>query len=111
MPKHIEDEAIRRAIGGRLRDARSAKGWSQERLAEVLGLEAVTVSRLETGRRSLTAGAAVRAAEALGINVAVLLGVTESPPAGEDEAVHLLRQLPERRREFALRFLRDLTRL
>jgi len=111
MPKHLEDEAVRAAVGGRLRDVRVEKGWSQERLAEALGLDSMTISRIETGRRSLTAGAAIRAAEALGVPIAVLLGVSEAPIAGEDEAVRLLRAMPERRREAALRVLREIARI
>lgn len=111
MPKHLEDEAVRRAIGARLRQARIEKEWSQEQLAEGLQLEAVTISRIETGRRSLSAGCAVEAAKLLGVPVTALLGVVEAPVAGEEEAIRLLRLMPARRREAAIRMLREIASL
>jgi transcriptional regulator with XRE-family HTH domain len=111
MPKHLEDKSVRCAIGARLRDARIGQGWSQERLAEALDLDAVTVSRIETGYRSLTAGCAVRAAEVLGVPVTALLGVVEQPVASEAEAMRLLRQMTEKRRDMAIRVLREIAGL
>lgn len=108
MPKHLEDAAVRADVGKRLRVARDEKGWSQARLAESLKLETITVSRIETGRRSLTAGCAIRAAEVLGVSITALLGVTESPATVEAEAIRLLRQMPERRQEVAIRMLREI---
>ena len=112
MPKRTEDPVIRRDIGARLRRSRGEQGWSQERLAEALGVDTMTVSRIETGRRSLSAAAAVHAAEALGVPVWALLGVAGAPVAGiEDEAVLLLRTMDERHREAAMRMLREIARL
>jgi hypothetical protein len=71
----------------------------------------MTISRNETGRRSLTAGCAAQAAALMGVSVAALLGVVETPLAGEEEALHLLRQMSGGRREVALRVLRELLRM
>lgn len=112
MPKRVEDQADRKRIGERLQLARASRGWSQERLAESLELDAMTVSRIENGRRSLSAGLALKAAAALGIHVSALLGTDLPPGLGvEEEALHLLRALDSRHQQTALVVLRELARL
>lgn len=112
MPKPDEEERISREIGARVRGARTAKGWSQEKLAESLGLDAVTVSRMETGRRSIAAATAVQIASSLGVSVSTLLAQVEpeAMPA-LDEGTQLLRAMDGRRREVAVRILRELARI
>ncbi|MCD8552749.1 helix-turn-helix transcriptional regulator [Seleniivibrio sp.] len=41
-------------IGKRIKDARKAKGWSQETLAEHVNIHATYMSQIETGKVNLT---------------------------------------------------------
>lgn len=107
MPTRPFDPAVAKLLGERIRRARTARGWSQERLAEKLGMDALTVSRLETARRILTAAMAIRLARALEVPVGSLLD--DDPHAAteaEEEAALLLRGMDDERRAIALRVLR-----
>lgn len=53
-------------VGAAIREARSARGWSQGTLAEVLGCDTSAVSLIETGRRGLSTRMALKLAAALG---------------------------------------------
>lgn len=107
MPTRPTDPAVAKAFGERIRRARAARGWSQERLAERLGIDPLTVSRLETGRRILTAPMAVQLAGTLEVPVGALLEEVpaEATPA-EEEAALLIRGMDAERRVIALRVLR-----
>ncbi len=112
MPKLDEEERIRREIGVRVRGARAAKGWSQEKLAESLGLDAVTVSRMETGRRSIAAATALRISAALGVPITALLGAVEPEgPSALEEGTQILRAMDDRHKEAAVKILRELSKL
>lgn len=50
-----------------MRDLRAIRGYSQERLAELLGVDRKVVNRLETGRRPLGLDRALDVSEALGV--------------------------------------------
>ena len=65
--------ARRRAIGARLRHTREAAGLSQERLAELAGVDRKTVVRLEGGQRDVRLSVWLRLAAALGVPLAHLL--------------------------------------
>ena len=69
-----------------VRAARQARGWSQAQLAEVLGLDASGVSRLEAGRKRIGLAEAVRIASALGVNLDRLVAPT-TPYAELERAV------------------------
>lgn len=57
-------------IGGRIRTARMARGWSQARLADAIGKEQTTVSSWERGRTEPGRDDVVRIASKLGIPLA-----------------------------------------
>lgn len=61
------------AFGHRLRDARLARGLTQEGLAHLSGLDRTYVSSCEAGRRNATIRTICRLAEALGVDPAVLV--------------------------------------
>ena len=63
--RRAREAAIYRAIGLQLRAVRLACGVSQEELAERLGIERVTLSRYESGARTLPLATLVTIAEVL----------------------------------------------
>jgi transcriptional regulator with XRE-family HTH domain len=68
-----EDRAAR--IGAALRCARLGAGWTQERLAEALGVDQRTVSAYEAGRAAIAAWRLAHAAELLGAPISL-----DTPP-------------------------------
>lgn len=77
------------AFGVQVREARKARGWSQAQLADVLGLDASGVSRLEAGRKKVGLAEAVRIASALGVSLDHLIAPT-NPDAELERAVTAL---------------------
>lgn len=57
--------ATSESIGRMIRDARTARGWSQQRLADELGTVQSAVHRIETGQQNLSLSMIDRLAEAL----------------------------------------------
>ena len=57
--------ATSESIGRMIRDARTARGWSQQRLADELGSVQSAVHRIETGQQNLSLSMIDRLAEAL----------------------------------------------
>lgn len=64
---------IRSRIGRNIKQARSAKGWSQEELAEQSGLHRTYVSGLERGVRNPTITVVDKLAVALRVTAGQLL--------------------------------------
>lgn len=60
-------------VGRRIRALRRAKGWSQQLLADHAELERAHLSRLEQGRREAGLRALERIANALDVEVEVLV--------------------------------------
>lgn len=65
--------ALVRDVGRRISEVRAAKGWTQERFAEALGIELRNVQRLESGRANVTLSTLGRVAAKLGVRPAELL--------------------------------------
>lgn len=64
-----------RTIGGRLRAAREAKGWTHEQLARESGLSLDTVIKIQSGRRQPGGETLVKLCRALGVSSDELLGI------------------------------------
>lgn len=64
-------------LGKRLRDARHAKGLSQEQAAELIGVHAKYMPRLESGGANPTVATLVAAAVAYGIPLRDLFGMDD----------------------------------
>lgn len=112
MPKS-RDQGLLRELGERLARARIARGWTQERLAEVVGIEPVTLSRWETGDRALSISTLAAVADTIGVGLGDLLDVSREQPVPEHapeavEAARLLDRMDGRRRDLVLRLMREL---
>lgn len=113
MPR-TRDRALLRAVGRRVSEARKSRGYTQEQLSEVVGIEPVTLSRLETGHRALSLSMLARIAEALGLGLGELLGVERDLPEPEHgpdelELLRLYGRLSPSGKEAVLRLLREMT--
>ena len=88
MPRRRDKELLQ-AIGQRVAKARKDRGWTQEALAEAVGIEPVSLSRLETGDRALSLSTLARIAEVVGVGLGDLVDTgRELPdaPHGPDDA-------------------------
>ncbi|MFD5509091.1 helix-turn-helix domain-containing protein [Streptomyces sp. NPDC127051] len=61
------------AIGARLRETRTTAGLSQEKLAELAGVDRKTVVRLEAGQRDVRLGVWMCLARAVGVPLSYLV--------------------------------------
>ena len=66
------DAAMLRALGKRVRDLRHARGFSQERLAELADIHENHVRRIEGGTANPSYLVVSRIAHALGVNPSAL---------------------------------------
>ncbi|GAB3185876.1 XRE family transcriptional regulator [Nesterenkonia halophila] len=67
-------------VGLRLRAARTARGWTLDRLARAAGVSASTISRLESGRRQASLELLLPLTRSLGIGVDDLIAVEPGDP-------------------------------
>jgi transcriptional regulator with XRE-family HTH domain len=84
----------------RLFELRSQRGWTQEQLAEKIGVTHATIQRLESGSRRMTEQRIVQLAAIFDVEPGELLVSSRSTRASEDErrAVDLVRRMtPEQR--------------
>lgn len=112
MPKNRNPELLRR-VGRRVAQARAERGFTQERLAEAVGIEPVSLSRLETGDRALSLSTLGEIAGALDLGLGALIGVENDlpTPALDPQEAELLRgfgKLPGHRRDLVLRLIEEL---
>jgi transcriptional regulator with XRE-family HTH domain len=115
MPPRRVPEVDQR-VGARIRVVRTRAGLTQERLAERLGVETLSVSRFETGRRGVSIPTLFRIADALGVRVQDLIDVELPPQALElvidsqpvRELVAVMARLPPSRQRLAVRLVRAL---
>lgn len=61
-------------IGLKIREARLKKGWSQQRLADILGCHQVTIARYETGKNNPQIDNLTKIAKVLKTSVKNILG-------------------------------------
>ena len=65
---------IDREIGLRIKKIRASKGFTQDELAELAGLNRVHLYRLETGRQSMTMRTLKGISDALGVRIRDIVG-------------------------------------
>jgi Zn-dependent peptidase ImmA (M78 family)/DNA-binding XRE family transcriptional regulator len=91
MPADPLDAANPVELGARLREARSARGWTQEEAAEALGVARTTMVAIEKGERRLKPDELIRLAQLYGRKLSALL--RPGAPV-EDVSVQLRGALP-----------------
>jgi len=114
MPRSRDQELLL-AVGQRVGRVHREQGWTQERLAEAIGLQAISLSRLENGARALSLSTLARIADALEVGLGDLLDVERPLPEvdrlpGEAELLQLFRGLDDEKRELLLRLARDVAK-
>ena len=62
-----------KVIGQRIREARKAKGWSQDKLSEEMDVTVVYISRVERGRSEINLKRLVQISEVLGVGIEYLI--------------------------------------
>lgn len=73
-------------IGKTIREARLKRGWSQARLAEMAGVSAQYLSRIETGKKQASLQVVCEIAQALQVSIDLLTG-NERSDKGEEMPV------------------------
>ena len=114
MPR-IRDQVLLQELGRRVGQARRDRGWTQEALAEAIGIEAVTLSRLETGDRALSLTMLDRIATAIGVKLGDLVDQDRDLPVAdrtpeEAELLRLYGDLGPSGRDTVLRVARELAK-
>ena len=72
-----------REIGTRIREAREDQGWTQDQLAEAVGVSRSAVAQWETGRAGQVTTNLTRVAGALGVGVEYLMYGRDSRAGGQ----------------------------
>ena len=80
---------IEKKLGRRIARQRKAVGFKQAELAEKVGVEPETISRVETGSRTASLGLIVRVADALGLELHELFRLRD----GEDPKAEVIDRL------------------
>jgi transcriptional regulator with XRE-family HTH domain len=73
VAQKVPNSALLKRIGGQIRAARTARGWSQEALANEAGLDRSYVSGLERGEFNVSVLTLARIAKKLGLRTSRLL--------------------------------------
>lgn len=78
--EQLHDSKVLVALGKQLRERRRQLGLTQEEVARASGVSRVTLLRVEKGVSSVSAGALVSVAEALGTTLSLSHGLRHSVP-------------------------------
>jgi transcriptional regulator with XRE-family HTH domain len=89
------DEAARRRLGERLREARKYLGLKQEEVAAYLKLPRTALTDIENGQRRVEAIELTRLARLYRQSVAYLTGEDEAASALPPDVAHLARQVAD----------------
>jgi transcriptional regulator with XRE-family HTH domain len=104
-------------IGARIRTTREDQGWTQDQLAEAVGVSRSAVAQWETGRAGQVTGNLTRVAAALGVGAEYLMYGQDKLAAGRafhgDELamLRLYRQCGADDKQLLLRTARRLAKL
>lgn len=79
-------------LGKRIRERRLELHLSQEEVAEMAGISAYTVGRIESGRMAMSVGTFKKLVQALGADVDALLGM-DTHDAGQGRCLDVLQSI------------------
>jgi transcriptional regulator with XRE-family HTH domain len=101
-----------RAIGARMKAVRESGGWTQEQLAEAIGVTPHTISQYERGEQSPRLTTLLRMAGTLQVRPGALIDVDlpspiAAPPPEAADLLTLYRALSESDRALVTRIVRD----
>lgn len=99
-PKYT-DRAMLARVAKRAMEARLARDWTREQLAEAIGVEPGTIWRYETGRLPISLSMLVRVSRALGVPAEELIKAPK-PSAHEEQLLHAYRRLTDVQRRAVL---------
>jgi transcriptional regulator with XRE-family HTH domain len=83
-------------IGGRIREARAAKGWKQKELAAQVDVEPITVSRWERGATTPDLDVLGLVADATGRPLSYFVGPASHASTEDDDRLERLEQRLDR---------------
>ncbi len=95
-------------LGDRLRAGRSAKGLTQAKLAEAVGVSNNYISMLERGQKLPTIDTLIKLAKAADTSVSELLGDVKVADEWLDEVHTVARTIPKAYRKVTLEILRSI---
>ena len=78
-PANSRARQLIQQLGGNVQRIRLRRGWTQERLSELTGLDLSYTQRVERGQVNLTLGSIAAFADALGVVPAALLKAGKPP--------------------------------
>ncbi len=102
-------------IGARIKDVRQERGWTQDQLAQAVGVSRSAVAQWETGRAGQITGNLTRIAASLDVGVEYLMygnekrGPSEIRHGDELALVRLYRECAPEDRQIILRMARRLS--
>jgi len=73
----VDEQPLREALSANISRFRQARGWSQDQLAEAIGISRVQVNRIENGHHTPGADILYSIADALGVTTDQLRQVSE----------------------------------
>lgn len=109
MPRKSKTDsgnALAVRIGRSIKSARTMQELTQAQLAEILEIESVTVSRIETGAQLPSIDRLDEVAKALKVSLTTLLADTSTSKSNAmtDLLVDAVKELPAREQKFVLSF-------
>lgn len=107
MPRQTKTEKgdeLGKRIGRNIKVGRTRLGITQGQLAEALGIENVTVSRIETGAQLPSLDRLDDISQYLGVSLATLIGDATQKDAFGDLFAEVVKDLPQREKEFVYGF-------
>jgi transcriptional regulator with XRE-family HTH domain len=113
MPRQRDQELLRE-VGKRVAQARQKGGFTQEQLAELLNIQPVSLSRLETGHRALSLSTLHMISKTVGVPLGDLLDESRDLPLPEHspeemELLRLFAGLSPSQQDVLLRLARELS--
>jgi len=102
-----QNEALAVRVGGRVKELRRQRGITQLALAEVIGVEPETVSRLERGTALPSLEKLENVSDALGVSLAELVGHSSSLPKDQAAVItEMLVKLSPKDRDFVVELVK-----